>query len=90
MTNRQVLENFLQGKYAESDNGNLKSYPATDSYPGQLINYWTVIAEKFGTTHIMLNIRGYSKTTTTIINKLREITKEEGFGVIEYEGKKRY
>lgn len=74
MKNVEVLEKFLNDEQGKTTN--------LTSTRGQLINYTTTIAEKVGNT-IYLNTTKFSKTTSTIQNKLRYLATQKGFAIVE-------
>lgn len=88
MTNENVIKLFLQGEKAQTNkrkiNGGYYCYEGRTltSNGDILINYSTVIAKKVY-NNIYLNINKYSRTTSTIQNKIRQLANQQGFNVIE-------
>lgn len=71
MKNIDVLKAFIfngDNIWAKTKNLKIKD--------GKLINYNTVIAEYKTASHIIVNTTKYSKTTTTIQNKLLSLLKD--------------
>ena len=60
MSNKEVINAFVNGKNARSSNGNLKSVN------GKLISYYTTIAQKNEDGTFVLNTTKYSVSTSKI------------------------
>lgn len=88
MTNENVIKLFLQGKKAQTNKRKITNGYYT--YEGRtltsdgttLINYSTVIAEKID-NRIYLNTYKYSRTTSAIQSKIRQLTLAQGLQLVE-------
>ena len=92
MSNETVLRRFLEHQTGHTATRNITNGVYT--YQGQtlatdglkLVNYSTVIARHIRANVVEINVKKYSKTTSKIQNKLKQLAKEYGYDVVEVIG----
>ena len=91
MSNETVIRRFLEQQTGHTATRNITDGVYT--YQGQtlardglkLVNYSTVIARHISNNVVEINVKKYS-VTTKIQNKLKQLTKEYGYDVVEVIG----